>query len=545
MRRVCARGVGMDYPCQTGKKMKLRHIDRERLKEIVMKKICTLLLCAGMLIGAATGASAIDFKAKGQWLVGIGMVDTDLIHKYRDGHQKYKNTSDQFQAAQRVRLQLDAVANEFLSGTVYFEIGNQRWGQAETGGALGADGKMVKLKRAYIDWMVPETELSVRMGIQGVTMPNVAGGSDIMDTDVAGITASYKINDNVSLTALWARPLNDNYPGQPGKGAFSDAGYLDNMDLFSLMVPVAYDGFEITPWVMYGIKGRNSMKGIDSWQGFQDGFSTMDGNLPYSLYPYPGIDNVQNIGGTNKTYGSMFWAGLPISYTALDPWNFELDLNYGYVEAMGRYWAEKSYYHQWKRSSTERQGWLAKALIEYKMDWGVPGVLGWYGSGDDGDPKNGSERMPTIVPMGTFTSFMGDGNLGWIWNDYALDYAGTWGAGIQIRDVSFLEDLTHTFRAVWWGGTNSTGMVKYMNNAYAWNDGWASNNSPYLTTNDGLLEFNLVTNYQMYENFAVNLDLGYVANFMDNSTWDKAGSRNSSFSKQDAWKATLVFNYSF
>ena len=34
-----------------------------------MKRICTLLLAASMLLGVATGASAIDFKAKGQWLM--------------------------------------------------------------------------------------------------------------------------------------------------------------------------------------------------------------------------------------------------------------------------------------------------------------------------------------------------------------------------------------------------------------------------------------------------------------------------------------------
>lgn len=513
-----------------------------------MKKICTLLLCAGMLLSAASGANAIDFKAKGQWLVGFALSDTDLIHKYRAAdHVKHTNMQDQFHAAQRVRLQLDAVASESLSGTVFFEIGNQRWGQGDTGGALGADStNVIKLKRAYIDWMVPETELKVRMGIQGIVLPNAAGGSAIMDTDAAGISANYKINDNVSVSALWVRPLNDNFSGyNDDHEKIGTANYLDNMDLFSLMVPISLDGVDVTPWVMYGFKGKNAMKDIEEWEGFHNGFSTNDGNLPYSLYPYPGINNIYNMGGTGKSYGSMIWAGLPISITAFDPLNIELDINYGYVEAMGRYWADKSYERIMKRSSTERQGWLAKALIEYKMDWAVPGIFGWYASGDDGNPKNGSERMPSVVPMGTFTSFLGDGNLGWIWNDYALDYSGTWGIGLQIRDISFIENLSHTFRAAYWGGTNDTGMIKYMNDSYAWNDGWGSATSPYLTTEDGLLEFNLVNNYQMYENFNVNLELGYVANFMSNSAWDKAGNRNTSFSKQDAWKAQLVFEYSF
>ncbi|MBD5417490.1 MAG: outer membrane homotrimeric porin [Desulfovibrio sp.] len=515
-----------------------------------MKKLCTLLLAAGLVFGAATGASAIDFQAKGQWLMGFTAEDTNLIHKTRVGDKKSTNMESQFDAVQRVRLQLDAVASESLSGTVYFEIGNTNWGRADQGGALGADGKIIKLKRAYIDWMVPDTTLNVRMGIQGVTLPNAAGGSAIMDTDVAGITANYKVNDNVSITALWARPLNDNFDGNRWNGrqaGSTRAGYLDNLDLFSLMVPLTFDGFEVTPWAMLGMKGANSMEGIEDWQGRSSGdgevFNTSDGNLPYSLYPYPGINDRMNIGGTSKGYGTLFWAGLPFTITAFDPLNIEVDLNYGYSEPMGRYDAIKM--GAVKRSSTERQGWLAKALVEYKMDWGVPGIFGWYGSGDDGNPKNGSERMPSIVPMGTFTSFMGDGNYGWVWNDYALDYAGTWGIGLQLRDMTFVEDLTHTFRVAYWGGTNSTGMVKYMENSFAWVDGWGTGTSPYLTTNDGLLEFNLVNNYKMYENFDINLELGYIANFMDNDTWKKAGARDSSFQKQDAWKAQLVFAYSF
>ena len=43
------------------------------------------------------------------------------------------------------------------------------------------------------------------MGIQGMALPNTAGGSAILDADVAGIAANYKINDNIGITALWAR----------------------------------------------------------------------------------------------------------------------------------------------------------------------------------------------------------------------------------------------------------------------------------------------------------------------------------------------------
>ena len=145
------------------------------------------------------------------------------------------------------------------------------------------------------------------------------------------------------------------------------------------------------------------------------------------------------------------------------------------------------------------------------------------------------------------TSYMGDGNMGWLRQDYGVDYSGTWGIGAQLKDMSFLEDLKHTFRVAYWGGTNSTSMVKYMRNAYAWTEGYNSDNNsimPYMTTNDGLVEFNLVNSYKIYQNLEMNLELDYLVNCMDNSTWKKAQTP-SSFSKQDMWKAQVVFAYSF
>ena len=314
---------------------------------------------------------------------------------------------------------MDAVASEALSGTVYFEIGTSEWGKASNGAALGADGtNQIKLKRAYLDWIVPDTDAKVRMGIQGVALPNVAGGSAVMDTDVAGITVNYKFNENVGLTALWARPLNDNYvDGTNSK----QNNYLDNMDLFSLMVPLTFDGVNVTPWAMYGMVGKNALNG--AWNkdnSAYDGVGTADGNLHYSLRPYPGMTGADK---TGNDYGNAFWAGLPIAVTMFDPLNIELDINYGYMQGMGRFDAVKNGGGD-KRASTERQGWLAKALVEYKLDWGVPGIFGWYASGDDSNPKNGSERMPSVAASGNFTSFIGDGNMGWIRQDYSLTAPG-------------------------------------------------------------------------------------------------------------------------
>ena len=497
-----------------------------------MKKLMTLALAAGMLLGAATGASAIDFKAKGQWLMGFSAGDGSLVsHKKDDkasNHNKAADTDDIFSASQRVRLQLDAVASEALSGTVFFEIGDQVWGNAKSGGALGADGKVVELKNAYIDWVVPDTGLKFRMGIQGIQLPNVAGGSPVLDDDVAGVVASYQFNENVGLTALWARPFNDNYDRADRNS------YQDNMDLFALMLPLTFDGVKVTPWAMYGMKGANSHTPLHMRPHNAPASKDADGHDTW-------LDST-----TGKAYGSMFWAGLPISLTLWDPLNVELDINYGYVEAMGRYPAARADNTFYRMGSTKREGWLVKALVEYKMDWGTPGIFGWYASGDDGNVKNGSERMPVISGCGNFMSFMGDGNYGWSSDgslyDRNLTYAGTWGIGLRVHDMSFVEDLKHSFRVAYWGGTNSPKMAKYFADADGWNMG--GQDGPYLTTNDGLLEFNLVNSYQIYENLEANLELGYIVNMMDDDTW-KRSYRSDSYKKQDAWKAQLIFAYSF
>lgn len=211
-----------------------------------------------------------------------------------------------------------------------------------------------------------------------------------------------------------------------------------DMDIWGLSVPVRLDGVEFTPWALYGIRGRNTFTGGKIWND-SNPMSTLGAN------PFDRGANSGNLVAlqTGKTYGGMFWAGLPVGITAFDPLNIEFELNYGFVEAMERGVTPV-------RGSTQRQGWLAKALVEYKTNWGRPGVFGWYASGDDDNIKNGSERMPTLRPYGKFSSIMGDDvHYGGGLQDQKLTYTGTWGLGLQVRDVSFVKNLKHTLRALY------------------------------------------------------------------------------------------------
>ena len=502
---------------------------------IIMKKLMTLALAAAMMLGAATGASAIDFKAKGQWIMSF---DYGMHGNFSESKAKnnsgFKN-EDEFEARQRVRLQLDAVASEALSGTVFFEIGDQVWGDNDNGGALGADGKVVELKRAYIDWMVPQTDLKVRMGIQGLALPAfTTNASQIFDDDVAAVTLNYQFNENVGLTAFWARPYNDNNGYKSSTSSTKWDNYMDNMDMFAVLLPLSFDGVKVTPWVMYAAMGPGM---------FENDFAKHDeivnglGRAQKGLVSgFTGFDK-------NDTYGNAFWAGVTGEVTYWDPFRIAWDVNYGSAS--------------YEDEKMNREGWLASLLLEYKLDWGTPGLYGWYGSGDDSNPRNGSERMPVVSANGNngFSNFAFNGNP-YIAREGVLGstMVGTWGIGARLKDVSFLEDLKHTLRVNFMGGTNAPKMAKYVSHnsfkdSASVTQYGTSYDPMYLTTDDYALEIGLTNTYKMYDNFTVMLDAAYVALWLDDSrsTWGKNPGRSAlgGDGVYDAWNVNLSFVYSF
>ena len=518
-----------------------------------MKKIATLLLAAGLVFGAATGASAIDFKAKGQWLMSFdygqngGFTGGNGKTGFNGASKQYKN-EDEFEARQRVRLQLDAVASEALSGTVFFEIGDQTWGRSDQGGSLGADGNnVVEVKNAYIDWMVPQTDLKFRMGIQGMALPSFTTGSNVFNDDVAGITASYQFNETVGVTALWARPYNDNYTNRFDHSSNRN-NYMDNMDVFALLVPMTFDGVKVTPWAMYSAIGPNTFR--------KEGYNNYFGNsIPTSgKYPVAGmmpVGGALHKDGTTSTkamgsYGNAVWAGLTGEVTAFDPFRIAWDFNYGSVS--------------YADTRANRSGYLGSLLFEYKLDWAIPGLVMWYASGDDGNPSNGSERMPSISVNNNnngFSDFAFNGGP-MIGREAVLGYdmSGTWGIGARLKDMSFIENLKHTLRLNVIGGTNSTTMTRDLaphNAAYNTittqgpNSGVAGANPLYMTTNDTALEIGLSNEYKMYDNFTVALDASYISLWLDKSrsVWGNSRMNGRSDQERDPWNVNVRFVYSF
>lgn len=523
-----------------------------------MRKISVWLTSLAVALCSALPVKAVEFQAKGEWGMYFSTGNSNLVSD-RTAQQSGRS-SDKFDPSTRLRLQLDAIASESLSGTVYFEIGPTAWGKASQGAALGTDGTTIEVKRAYLDWIVPNTQLSWRMGLQGVAMPYATFGPAVLSegNESAAIMGNWRINDTVGLTFGWLRPYNDNFAGRDKATPFAGiapANYLDNMDLFTLSVPVRMDGITVTPWVLGGIMGQNTLP-LPA-QGGPMRFHIQSGILPRDAYL--NADHLRggaagaNFSGTlrrNRDYGTLFWAGLPVTITALDPWNIEFDLNYGYSSGVGSYDDPRV---PGRRNDTRREGWLVRALVEYKTEWAVPGLYAWYSSGDDGNTRNGSEVMPSVAPGTGPTSFgmdqsRAEGNITYF-DALGVTVAGTWGVGARLKQLSFLDDLSHTLQATYYRGTNDPAMAKSMEGVLASQDpnsvgmGWTRfdrGTSIYMTRNDYMVEFNLDSEYKIYDNLKALLYLGYIINGMDKDTWKWHGNQ-----KEDGWRATLMFVYNF
>ena len=301
--------------------------------------------------------------------------------------------------------------------------------------------------------------------------------------------------------------------------------------MFAVLLPLTFDGVKVTPWVMYAAMGPGMFDNLEKDPGNAWGRASAG-----MVSGFTGTDPLD-------TYGNAFWAGVTGEVTYWDPFRIAWDVNYGSAS----YADEKM----------NREGWLASLLLEYKLDWGTPGLYGWYSTGDDNNPKNGSERMPVVSANGNngFSNFAFNGNP-YIAREGILGstMVGTWGIGARLKDVSFLEDLKHTLRVNFMGGTNAPKMAKYVSHnsfkdSASVTQYGTSYDPMYLTTDDYALEIGLTNTYKMYDNFTIMLDAAYVALWLDDSTstWGKNPGRSAlgGDGVYDAWNVNLSFVYSF
>ena len=158
------------------------------------------------------------------------------------------------------------------------------------------------------------------------------------------------------------------------------------------------------------------------------------------------------------------------------------------------------------------------------------------------------------------------GILEHIGRDAVLGYtlAGTWGFGARIRDLSFIDKLSHTIRVNFYNGTNAPRMARYIKGeldvpGHAGRSlyGTASdfnnvntNGGIYLTQRDYAAEFGIMSSYQIYDNLRLLVEANYIALWLDQSSdvwggFSKNGSWHRANSIEDAWNVNMSFIYKF
>ena len=277
---------------------------------------------------------------------------------------------------------------------------------------------------------------------------------------------------------------------------------------------------------MYGFVGSRSLGG--------DAKGDIDDMRAGMLPVLPSGSDLTTLEG-NRSEGNAWWVGITGEMTTFSPFRLAGDFNYGSVD-MGTVRSLSGYDGATSKTiDLKRSGWLASAIAEYKLDFGVPGLLLWYGSGDNSNPYDGSERMPTVDAGWSGSSFGFDGGYG-ISSDTILGTSpvGTWGVALRMKDISFMEDLTHIFRVGFVKGTNNTEMVR---------SGWASldsNDGLYLTTADKAWEVNFDTQYKIYKDLTLGVELGWINLDLNEDVWKNANSY-----KDNIYRGAVTLQYTF
>lgn len=132
---------------------------------------------------------------------------------------------------------------------------------------------------------------------------------------------------------------------------------------------------------------------------------------------------------------------------------------------------------------------------------------------------------------------------------------GTWGVGARIKKLSFMDDLSHTLRVNYFGGTNDPKMASYITGrrpvdnagrAVYRNNTDFNSFGTYLTRSDNGLEINFDSTYKAAENLSFILETGYIHLWLDEGTWGHYENiAGDSLNYKDAWKVSLNVVYAF
>ncbi len=486
-----------------------------------MKRIVTLMLAAGLIFCAnAPKAQAAETTVHG----ALNMVGDIYENIY------YTESNTPWNVASRFDMRINMKMAEGLSATTLIRSQAASWGNPTTAYAMNDQGwnagsAHFGLINAFLDWVIPTTSFTVRAGLQpGLTPSYTYSESLLFFHPEPGVKVSGSISDSTKLSIAWFRPLS--YATTINGGEEKLSGSI--IDAFTLQVPLDLGSFKVTPYAQFLIAGKDA-----NYAAFTGGNKKLIASL-FSGFQAPS-GSVSN-GGTGSTFKEntvAFWLGFTSKFDINDNASVSLDFLYGDQDSdpIDTTGGDSRY---------DRSGWLAGASAKYKMDFGQINFVGWYGSGDDDESENGSERLPTISSNfnpgkligGTYAGdilFSGGYSVETIYQNGIGTPAGTMGLGFGVSNMTFVTDLYHSLWTLYTVGTNHKDNVDTI--------GLAVGN--YLTTKDDVLQFGLTNHYNIYKNLVARLEVVYALNGYDKNVWGDDKKYENPFK----FAAGLVYNF--
>ena len=480
-----------------------------------MKKLIALVALLGLILGmAATASAELDVKARGSWRVHFNFLDN---FDFNDN-----NAEDDFSVQQRIRTRLRFVFNENVMGELYTEIGDVTWGQGSAGD-INTDGIAIEVKRAFIQWYWPGTKALFTTGLMGVNLPTSGFGRANMaigGIDAGAFQVSVPFNEMVAITLGYTRLLDNN----------TSVAAADEFDAIYAAVPVTLDGLKLVPYFAY------------AWFGDDIDSADLPGNIISPVLPADNSTFTFNADGDDENFG-IFWLGTAIDVDMFDPFVFHFDAMYGHTQADTLYSGTTKL-----GDDVDISGWMMDLMFEYTgLDFFTPQLFFAWASGVDKDDfKSGDIDEIGLMPIANSDWGIGGTliNGSNFTTDFGAARGGFWLAGAALRDISFIEKLSHEFIIYYAQGTSDKETVLRNGTSLTYMDSFLSGvfGLPF-TDDESYVEVDFNHKYQIYESLAAILELAYGRYSTDNN--DVETLMMGGDDSENLMKAAFGFVYSF
>ncbi len=453
-----------------------------------MKKFFIFIFCILSVLLSKQNVKAVEVKVDGLFI--ISAFSYNGLNFNKDSANTANSTKNSgFDVWQRFQMGIDFTASENLSGRFMFRAPNVAlWGQDDfTLGTRSANKlQSFQINEAYVDWIIPTTDISVTIGMQGFGINYLFNsGSPIMDDFAPGIVINVPLSNEIELNLSWLRLDTAN----------ENTNYLSNndnyADFFMLSMPYVFDDMNITPHFAFASVGNDAE--LSGYGG--------------SLNPFE--DNVD-----------IYYAGINTELTFNKGLSMAADFLYS--------WADGN-----NNNKAKAQAWLADMALAYNTGNGTLKLFGWYASGDEASDVKDDKYGRIIAISGGWgtvrSAFFDLASLGLGVTSGVVSPTGTWAAALEYDGYNITKNIELGGHLMWINGTNDSSISYF--------DGTNERNPSYMSSNDSVVDVSAWAEYKMYKELQVNFNISYLIAQFEESDY--------SGEEEDGFRTGLTFIYTF